>query len=65
MAPLAVWKRPEKLRWFGIPVALLAAANLMAGGVVAKLGGEVRHPAFRLGSTLVPPDLPTNHDHEP
>jgi len=63
-AALAAWKRPEKLRWFGIPVALLAAVNLTAGGVVAKPGGEVRHLEFRPGSTLSHPDLPPNHDRE-
>ncbi len=61
---VVVWKRPEKLRLAGIPVAALALASLLAGATIAKLGGEVRHPEFRPGSTLVPQDLPAEHDHE-
>lgn len=59
-----VWKRPAKLRLAGIPVVALAVASLITGAVIAKLGGEVRHAEFRSASTLVPQDLPTEHNHE-
>jgi hypothetical protein len=61
---VVLWKRPEKLLATGMPVAALALASLLAGAAVARLGGEVRHAEFRPGSTLVPPDVPTEHNHE-
>lgn len=63
---IVVWRRPEKLRLAGVLVTLLALAALGAGVSIARLGGQVRHPEFRPGSTLVPSDLPAehNHDHE-
>lgn len=61
---VVVWKRPDKLKLTGIPVAVLALASLIAGVAIAKLGGQVRHPEFRPGSTLVPPDVPEEHSHE-
>lgn len=60
---VVVWKRPEKLRLAGIPVVVLSLASLLAGAAIAKLGGQVRHPEFRPGSTLVPQDLPREHNH--
>lgn len=63
-AVAVVWKRPAKLRLAGIPVVVLALASLMAGAAIAKLGGRVRHPEFRPGSTLVPQDIPADHSHE-
>lgn len=61
---VVVWKRPAKLRLAGIPVVALAAASLLAGAAIAKLGGEIRHAEFRPGSTLVPQDVPAGHSHE-
>lgn len=61
---LVVWKRPEKLRLAGIPAVVLALASLIAGLAIAKLGGEIRHPEFRPGSTLVPEGIPAEHHHE-
>jgi len=61
---VVVWKRPEKLRLAGIAAAALAFASLMVGMAIGKLGGQVRHPEFRPGSTLVPPDILGKHDHE-
>lgn len=58
------WKRPAKLRLAAIPVAALVAASLITGATIAKLGGETRHAEFRPGSTLVPQDLPREHNHE-
>lgn len=59
-----VWKRPAKLRLAGIPVVALAVSSLATGAAIAKLGGEVRHAEFRPGSTLVPQDVPSEHNHE-
>jgi hypothetical protein len=63
-AVVIVWRRPEKLRLAGVLVTLLALASLVAGVAIARLGGEVRHPEFRPGSTLVPSVLPAEHNHE-
>lgn len=61
---VVAWKRPAKLRLAGVFVVVLAVASLTAGAAIAKLGGEVRHPELRPGSTLVPQDVPAEHSHE-
>lgn len=41
------WKRPQYLRVGAVMVALLAAASLVAGAVIAEYGGQIRHREFR------------------
>lgn len=58
-----VWKMPKWQNWAVLAVALSASASLIAGVAIAKLGGQVRHPEFRPGSTLVPEAIPAEHNH--
>ncbi len=44
---VAVWWRPKLACWAVVVVALLGAASLVAGVVIAKFGGQIRHPEFR------------------
>lgn len=43
------WRWPRFSRWAAGAVALLAAASLVAGAVIAEYGGPVRHREFRYG----------------
>lgn len=58
------WKSPKWQNWAAVTVAIFAASSLATGAAVAKLGGQVRHPEFRSGSTLAPQGIPSEHDHE-
>jgi hypothetical protein len=59
-ALIIVWKRPLYLRPAAIVVALLAAASLIAGTVIADYGGKIRHREFRYGP---PPILQHSSDN--
>jgi hypothetical protein len=48
-ALLVGWKQPKLLRPASGVVALLAAASLLAGAVIADCGGKIRHREFRYG----------------
>ena len=54
---LAAWKWPRGFHTLTVLAALLAAASLAAGAVIAEAGGKVRHPEFRTG-----PPAPENHE---
>jgi hypothetical protein len=54
---LAAWRWPRGFPALAVLAALLAAASLAAGAVIAEAGGKVRHPEFRTG-------LPTPEHHE-
>jgi hypothetical protein len=41
------WKWPRHLRKAAAVVALLAAASLVAGALIAESGGQIRHREFR------------------
>lgn len=49
LGAIAGWKRPKSLRAVSWATVLLAAASLVAGAVVAEVGGKIRHPEFRHG----------------
>jgi hypothetical protein len=51
------WMKPKFLRPSAVVVALLTAASLVAGAVIADCGGKIRHREFRYGS-------PTTNDVE-
>jgi len=57
---LAAWKWPRGIHALAASAALLAAASLVAGAVIAEAGGKIRHPEFRTG----PPPV-GSHDDEP
>ncbi len=46
---LAAWKWPGTLWPFALALVLLSLASLVAGGVIAEVGGKVRHTEFRVG----------------
>jgi hypothetical protein len=46
---VAGWRRPKWLWALAWATAVLAAASLIAGAVIADAGGKVRHPEFRNG----------------
>lgn len=48
------WRKPPYLRTAAGLVAVLAAASLVAGAVIADYGGKIRHREFRYG----PPPAP-------
>ena len=54
---LAAWKWPRGFHTLTVLAALLAAASLAAGAVIAEAGGKVRHPEFRTG-----PPAPEHHE---
>lgn len=43
------WKKPRWLRPGASVVAVLAAASLTAGAMIADVGGKIRHREFRYG----------------
>jgi hypothetical protein len=50
MASLVIgWKRARYLRLAAAVTAVLAAASLVAGTVIADCGGKIRHREFRHG----------------
>ncbi len=46
---ILAWKWPRTLVFSSILALVLAAGSLAAGVVIAKAGGQVRHPEFRSG----------------
>lgn len=49
VALVAGWKKPRWLRPAASVVALLTAGSLLAGAVIADVGGKIRHREFRYG----------------
>lgn len=60
---LAAWKWPRGFHALAVLAALLAAASLVAGVVIAEAGGKVRHPEFRSGPPAPEHHEDGDHDH--
>ncbi len=60
---LAAWRWPRGLQALAVLAALLAAASLVAGALIADAGGKIRHPEFRTGPAPVDPFSGDEHQH--